>query len=84
LTNNILEKAFDLGYKKYLQDYYVLIKHTDYPTNKKPQQFVDRILLSKKKNVAIELKKSSTNSVRFRRFKQHQINFLKNFLATFR
>ena len=35
--------------------------------------------VSKNKNMTIELKKSSKNSIRLRRSKEHQINFLNNF-----
>lgn len=79
MSNSRLEKAFDLGYNKYLEDQFILIKHIDFPTRKQAKQFPDRIILSKDQNYAIEIKYTSKERLRFRRFKKHQINFLKSF-----
>jgi penicillin-binding protein-related factor A (putative recombinase) len=84
---NELEKAFDKGYFKYLKSHFIRINVPDLPpyfkksTNVgfKPKQIVDRLLLSKKKNIAIELKKSKRKLMSFSRFKDHQTKFLLNF-----
>lgn len=76
---NELEKRFDNTYKKKLINNFLLIKHTDYPTNRKPKQFVDRLLLSKDKSYAFELKQTIHKSIRIDRFKKHQLLFLENF-----
>ncbi|MFO7795325.1 MAG: hypothetical protein R6W84_04180 [Promethearchaeia archaeon] len=43
MATNKLEKAFDLGYEKYLSSYFFVINETDVPTYQKPKQTVDRI-----------------------------------------
>lgn len=79
MASNKLETAFDLGYKKYLKDHYFLVNENDVPTFKKPKQTVDRILISRDKNIALELKKSKQKLISFSRFKDHQIKDLEEF-----
>jgi penicillin-binding protein-related factor A (putative recombinase) len=79
MASNKLEKAFDLGYQKYLKKYFFLINETDVPTFRKPKQTVDRILVSRRKNIALELKKSKRKLIPFDRFKDHQIDELAEF-----
>lgn len=76
---NKLEKAFDLGYEKHLRGHYFLINETDVPTYRKPKQTVDRILVSTKLNIALELKKSKRKLIPFSRFQDHQVQELIEF-----
>lgn len=79
MATNKLEKAFDLGYKKYLEQYFFVINETDVPTYRKPKQTVDRILISREINIALELKKTKRKLISFSRFKDHQIQELEEF-----
>jgi penicillin-binding protein-related factor A (putative recombinase) len=79
MSDSDLERAFDKGYRKYLKDHYYLFKVPDIPFSKKNKQPVDRILVSKDKNIAIEIKYTSTDRMELRRLKEHQIEDLKEF-----
>jgi len=85
MATNKLEKAFDLGFKKFLKDYYFLFNQPDIPPlfasklRFKPKQTVDRILLSRTRNIALELKKSKQKLISFSRFQDHQIEELEEF-----
>lgn len=86
---NKLEKAFDLGYQKYLKDAFLRINVPDLPpyfqkkvkVAFKPKQIVDRLLLSRQRSIAIEIKKSKRKLISFSRFKPHQVEFLQDFHA---
>jgi penicillin-binding protein-related factor A (putative recombinase) len=79
MASNRLEVAFDLGYKKFLQNHYFLINEADVPTYRKPKQTVDRILVSNRLNIALELKQSKRKLISFRRFQDHQVQELIEF-----
>jgi penicillin-binding protein-related factor A (putative recombinase) len=79
MASNRLEIAFDLGYRKFLQNQYFLINEADVPTYRKPKQTVDRILVSKRLNIALELKQTKRKLISFRRFQDHQVQELIEF-----
>lgn len=79
MSKNILEQAFDLGFAKFLKSQYIRVAQPDLPMRNKPKQIVDRILLSKTRNYAFELKKTQGKSIPFSRIPDHQIKFLQNF-----
>ena len=81
MSNSKLEHTFDRGYKKYLEQhhYYYLLKIPDIPFSKKNKQPVDRFLFNEYKNIAIELKYTSTDRMECRRIKDHQLEDLKLF-----
>ena len=84
---NKLEKAFDLGYEKFLKKEFLRINVPDLPpyfreftkVKFKPKQIVDRILLSKRKSIAFELKNTKRKLIPLTRIKKHQTEFLKEF-----
>jgi len=79
MSNSELEKAFDRGYSTYLEPYFYSLKIPDIPFSKKNKQPVDRFLFSSYKNIAIELKYTSTDRMECRRIKDHQVHDLKEF-----
>lgn len=86
MVNN-LEKLFDYSFNILLKEKYMVINETDFPlflikqsnTRFKPKQIPDRILLSRKRNVVLEMKENKGNSMRFDRIKPHQLDFLIEF-----
>jgi penicillin-binding protein-related factor A (putative recombinase) len=84
MANNRLEISFDLSIEKQKLDYehggkYICYNQPDIPTYRKPKQIVDRLLLNKKRSIALELKKRNRKLIEFSRFKDHQTEFLKIF-----
>jgi penicillin-binding protein-related factor A (putative recombinase) len=73
---SVLEDAFKRGYDKYLKAYFSYIAHIDHPTRKKKKLFPDVILNNKEINYCIELKHTSGERMRFRRLKDHQLQYL--------
>lgn len=84
---NALERAFDNGFRKFLRECYMMINIPDLPpyfkksvnVKFKPKQIVDRVLVSKRKNLAFELKKTASTLISLSRIKKHQIEFLIEF-----
>ena len=86
---NILEKAFDIGFDKFLKEKYLKVNEGDFPlfllkeiklkTRFKPKQIPDRLLLSREKNICIEMKHNKGMSIPLSNIKQSQIDFMIKF-----
>jgi penicillin-binding protein-related factor A (putative recombinase) len=76
---NDLEAAFDEGYDRILAATYMKITQRDYPMATKAKQIVDRVLVSRDRNLAFELKRTKRKLLPFARIPDHQGDFLREF-----
>lgn len=84
MGKNPLELLFDYTYDVMWNDVYFLVREVDFPLyliqqsklRYKPKQMVDRILLSRTRNIAIEMKHSQTKSIALDRLAEHQVKYL--------